>query len=145
MFNPITCSIDSKWMVLYLALKGGFIFSRFVFEQQNIDTCVFFILVYCRRWLSGYTDISDLLFSLRLSLANYRVFFPSFLILVSPLIDLLNYLCSRLNRPVSSIYSIVYLITFLSPSNVHVLIPCAPTFLLNLSLSSSYNSQFNRK
>ena len=33
----------------------------------------------------------------------------------------------------------------LSPSSTLVRIPCAPTFLLSLSLSSSYNSQFSRK
>ena len=56
-----------------------------------------------------------------------------------------NYHRSSFNRPVFSTYSIVFFIIFLSPNNKLVLIPSAPTFLLNMSLSSSYSSQFSRK
>ena len=44
-----------------------------------------------------------------------------------------------------SMYFIVSFIIALSPSSTLVLIPCTPTFLLSLSLSSSYNSQFSKK
>src|SRR5205814_671122 len=50
-----------------------------------------------------------------------------------------------LKRPVLSIYSAVSCITVWSPSSTLILIPCIPTFLLSLSLSSSYNSHFSRK
>ena len=42
-------------------------------------------------------------------------------------------------------YSIVSFIIFLSPNSIIHLIPSAPTLLLNMSPSSSYNSQFSRK
>jgi hypothetical protein len=52
---------------------------------------------------------------------------------------------SSLNRPVFSMYSIVSIIFVLSPSSTLIRIPSIPTFLLSLSLSSSYNSRFNRQ
>ena len=42
-------------------------------------------------------------------------------------------------------YSIVSWIISVFPNSVLILIPCAPTFLLSLSRSSSYISQFKRK
>src|SRR5215471_14120853 len=80
----------------------------------------------------------------------FNVMFYVFLLLFPALLGLFlsicvrDHPCSGLNRPVFSIYSIVSIIFVLSPSSTLVRIPSIPTFLLSLSLSSSYNSHFSR-
>ena len=108
-----------------------------------MDTLFCFNPVYCRYWLSSFVDAMGSIGIASLRFVLQVFFFSPFGGFSCSCIC--DHPCSSLNRPVFSMYSIVSFIIVLSPSSTLVRIPCTPTFLLSLSLSSSYNSQFSRK